>query len=124
MLRFISPKSLVAVCLVCLGMAGTAATVRADEKDKVEAIGSDLCKAVRSMSGDPILKSHSINGDSLTMEVNWFGAFSELKYTSKITITFEAGGKIGKIKYTDDCGFPAYDLTYVEKWRQAQNKRK
>jgi len=124
MLRNISLKSVVVVCLVCFGSVGTAVKVRADEKAKVEAIGASLCEAVRSMDGAPILKSHSMSGNTLSMEVYWFGFLTGTKYTSTISITYEAGGKLSSIKYSDDCGLPAYDLVYVEKWRRAQNKGK
>lgn len=109
--------------LVCLAFTWTAGTVRAgDEEKKVERIGASLCKAVRSMDGEPILKSYSVRGNKLNMEVYWFGLLSGKKYTSTITITFDSDGDIDNIKYDDNCIIPAYDLTYVEKWRRAQNK--
>ena len=74
------------------------------------------------MDGEPILKSYSIRGDTLKMEVYWFGLITGTKYTSDITITYGSAGKIDKIKYDDNCAIPAYDLVYVEKWRRAQNK--
>ena len=116
-------RQILAVCVVFLGLGWVAPSAKADpEQDRVEAIGADLCKAVRSMDGEPILKSYSIRGNTLTMKVVWSGLITGNKYTSDITIMYARGttGKIDSISYVDTCAIPKYDLDYVEKWRRAQ----
>ena len=114
-------RHLLTICLVFMAIEVSIGSARADDEEwKVEAIGASLCKALRAISSDPILKSYSIQGNNLNMEMLWQSIGSK-KWTSKFTITFGSGGKIDGIKYSDDCTFPSYDLMCVEKWRQAQN---
>ena len=116
------------LCLTLALLAGSSfmarqANAEATEAEKVEALGASLCKAVHDMSGNPILDSYSIKGNTITMKVYWFGLITKNKYTSNITLYVEPGtSKVTKIDYSDN-GPIAYDPAYIEKWRRELNDR-
>src|SRR6266581_5229042 len=90
------------VCLVCLGLTVTAATVRADERDNVSMMGKTIIKGARPFgaSDNMTLKDYSWSGDTLTITMNWDGK-NGYEYTSRITLEY-SGKRIVSHKYEDD----------------------
>ena len=116
-------KSLVLSVAALVVFVGMAQTAKAGERENVEKIGASLCRAVRYMSGEPILDTYSSTGNTLTMRIYFFGVLTGLKYTADITIYFESGSaRISSISYSDNAP-TAHDPVYVEKWKRETNAK-